>query len=105
MNGGPKTSSVRMEQVRWWMLTIPQSEFMPYLPPGITYCKGQLETAATGFAHWQLCVSFDRSQRLAAVKKTFGTKAHCEPIRNIEQSLAYVWKVETAIEGTRFIMI
>lgn len=35
--------NVNSAQARYWLLTIPHANFLPYLPPGVTYIKGQLE--------------------------------------------------------------
>lgn len=82
------------------MLTIPQHQFMPWLPDQVSYIRGQLERGATGYLHWQVLVLFKRSVRLAAVRKQFGD-VHAELSRS-EASDAYVWKEETRVEGTQF---
>jgi len=84
----------------YWMLTVPQSQFIPYLPRAVAYSKGQLEVGAGGFLHWQLIVVFERSVRLGAVREIYGP-VHCELTRS-EAALEYVWKEETAVPGTRF---
>jgi len=98
-------------QARYWILTIPQHGFTPYLPPGVTYIKGQLEEGqerdtrnadSTGFLHWQIIVAFATKKRLSAVTDTFG-KYHAEPTRS-NAADEYVWKDDTAIEGTRFLL-
>lgn len=89
-----------MVQGRYWLLTIPGHQFMPYLPPGVSYLKGQLELGAGGFLHWQLLVLFSRSVRLAKVRDTFGP-FHAELSRS-DAADTYVWKDETRVEGTKF---
>nr|QGF19349.1 replication associated protein [Antarctic circular DNA molecule] len=84
----------------YWLLTIRQESFMPYLPPGVTYIRGQLEIGEGGFVHWQVLVIFERSVRLAAVTKIFGP-AHAELSRS-DAADEYVWKDETSVAGTRF---
>lgn len=84
----------------YWMLTVPQSQFLPYLPPAVAYSKGQLEFGAGGFLHWQLIVVFERSVRLGAVREIYGP-VHAELTRS-EAAMEYVWKEETAVAGTRF---
>lgn len=32
-----------MSQARYWLLTIPHADFLPYLPPNVAYIRGQLE--------------------------------------------------------------
>lgn len=91
-----------MSQARYWLLTIPHHQFLPYLPPNYAYIKGQLESGNnTGFLHWQLLVIAKRAIRLAAIKKTFGNGIHAEPSRSSAAS-DYVWKDDTAIANTRF---
>lgn len=87
---------------RYWLLTIPQHDFLPYLPPTIKYIKGQLECGTdTGYVHWQLLAAFERTTRLAGVKRIFGDSAHCELSRSAAAD-AYVHKDDTAIPETRF---
>lgn len=46
-------------QARYWLLTIPQYAYMPYLPPACVYIRGQLESGSTNaYLHWQLLVLF-----------------------------------------------
>jgi len=91
-----------MAQARYWLLTIPQENFTPYLPNGIVYIKGQLELGdTTGFLHWQLLATFDKKTRLRGVKNIFGDRCHAEPSRS-EAADEYVWKDDTAVQGTRF---
>lgn len=88
-------------QARYWILTIPHADFLPYLPPNCSYIRGQLERAASGFIHWQIVVAFKSKQRLRAVKLTFGNTVHAEPSKSSAAD-AYVWKDDTAIPTTRF---
>jgi len=89
-------------QARYWLLTIPHADFTPYLPPQCQSLRGQLESGeGTGYLHWQLVASFKTKVRLAGVKRIFGDTCHAEPSRSAAAD-AYVWKDETAVEGTRF---
>lgn len=54
-----------------------------------------------GFKHWQIVCNFSRAVRRKAVKDIFGRECHAEPTRS-EAANSYVWKEETAVEGTRF---
>lgn len=88
-------------QARYWLLTIPQHAFMPYLPKQVRYLRGQLERGnANQYLHWQLLVLFAQKVRLATVRRIFG-EFHAEPSRS-DAANEYVWKDDTAIEGTRF---
>ncbi|MEY3324804.1 MAG: Sewage-associated circular virus6 [Bacteroidota bacterium] len=89
-------------KAKYWLLTIPHNEFLPYLPNGVLYLRGQLERGATtGYLHWQLLAIFSAQQRLATVKRTFGDAGHYEPSRS-DAADAYVWKEETRVAGTQF---
>lgn len=88
-------------QARYWILTIPYEDFTPYLPPNVTYIKGQLEQGASGYVHWQLLVHFDVKKTLHYVKFIFGERAHAESTRSAAAG-DYVWKDETRVQGTQF---
>ena len=88
---------------RWWILTISIAaypDWQPNLPDGVVYAKGQQEEGAGGFHHWQLVVCFQSNQRRAAVVRAF-PGAHAELTRS-QAAVAYVWKDDTAVGGTRF---
>lgn len=90
------------QQARYWMLTIPYEDFTPFLPPNVSYIKGQLEQGnATGYMHWQLIVYYPKKVTLHYVKLIFGDRVHAEPTRS-QAAAQYVWKEETAILGTQF---
>lgn len=89
-------------QARYWILTIPQHAYLPYLPPSVVYVRGQLERGhQTGYLHWQLIAIFPRAVRLAAVTALFGTGIRAEPTRS-EAAMEYVWKDDTRVDGTQF---
>lgn len=99
-----------MVQARFWLLTIPEEDWVrsSELPEKVVYLKGQLEEgserregAEGGYRHWQLYAHFKRAVRLAAVKKVFGRTCHAEATRS-EAAESYVWKEETRVEGTQF---
>lgn len=91
----------RYPQARYWMLTIPQEKFTPYLPSCCVYMKGQLELGnATQYLHWQIIVVFSKKVRRGRVKEVFG-EVHCEATKG-ELANEYVWKEDTRVEGTQF---
>lgn len=91
-----------LKQARYWLLTIPQHDFLPYLPPNAKYIKGQLERGNdTGYLHWQVLVIFSTKLRLGGVKLTFGDTVHAEPSRSSAAN-EYVWKDDTRIDNTQF---
>jgi len=103
--------SQKYSQGRYWILTVPHHAFVPYLPPTVVYCKGQLElgagrrlgddeTRGPGFLHWQFIACFDRKRRLRHVRDTFGPY-HAEVTKS-DAANDYVWKEDTRIEGTQF---
>ena len=87
-------------QNRYWILTIPHHQFTPFLPKEVDWIKGQLELSESGFLHWQLIAYFSKKARLTTVTNVFG-KFHAEPTRS-DAAEEYVWKDDTAVEGTRF---
>lgn len=87
---------------RYWILTIPQHCYTPYLPDGVQWIKGQLESgSSTGYLHWQLAISLPTAARLSRVVQIFGRESHAEPSRSAAVD-EYVWKEDTRIEGTQF---
>jgi len=85
---------------RIWIFTIPFHDYTPYLHSSFSYFKGQLETGAEGFIHWQIIGYSKKPTRLSALKKLFPT-AHMEPTRS-SAAEEYVWKEETRVDGTQF---
>lgn len=89
-------------QARYWLLTIPYHLFTPFLPPNVDYIKGQLESGGqSGYLHWQVVVYFPKKVTLHYVKRFFGDECHAEK-SNSAAVEEYVWKDDTAVEGTRF---
>lgn len=89
-------------QGRYWLLTIPQQHFTPWLPPRVSYIQGQLECGTnTGYLHWQLLVYFEDRIRLSGVTDVFGDSIHAELSRS-SAATSYTWKDESAVQGTRF---
>lgn len=88
-------------QARYWILTIPHANFLPFLPPGVVWIRGQLERGTNdGFLHWQLAVTFGTKVRLKRVRDTFGP-FHAEPSKS-DAAEQYVWKEDTRVDGTQF---
>lgn len=91
-----------MVQGCYWLLTIPHENFLPFLPPGIAYIRGQLESGSTtGYLHWQLLVICERSRRLGWIKTIFGDRIHGELSRSAAAD-EYVWKDDTRVANTQF---
>jgi len=67
----------------YWLLTIPHHAFVPYLPPGVAYIRGQLERGEnTGYLHWQLSLVLSKKQRIGFIKKLLGPECHAELSRS-----------------------
>lgn len=88
-------------KAKYWILTIPQHDWIPHLNHNIAYIKGQMELGEnTNYLHWQILIVLKQQQRLSFIKKIFDT-AHAEPSRS-EAANEYVWKENTSVPGTRF---
>lgn len=83
-----------------WLATIPHNGFTPWLPPGVSYIKGQLEEGEGGFLHWQVVVYFSGKKSLRQCRELFGP-FHFEITRSAAAE-DYVWKEETRVDGTQF---
>lgn len=93
---------IAYDQGVYWILTIPQHLYLPYLPNGIAYIRGQLELGAdTGYLHWQLLAVCHKKLRLAGIKKIFGSEVHAELTRSAAAE-EYVWKEDTRVANTAF---
>lgn len=97
---GSKSGLAKRRQGIFWILTIPQYAFTPYLPPGCNWIRGQLEQGEGGFLHWQVLVALRKKGSVATIRDCFGPY-HCELTRS-NAAAEYVWKTDTAIAGTKF---
>lgn len=89
-------------QSRWWIATIPLSDWVPQLPEGATYVVGQGETGISGYEHWQFVLHSKKKTTLAGVKLILGVEsAHLEATRS-DAAKAYVQKEDTRIAGSSF---
>lgn len=89
-------------QARYWLLTIPHAHYLPYLPTGLSYIKGQLERGNdTDYLHWQILAICKKKLRLRALKEIFGPECHAEPSRS-DAANEYVWKEDTRVPNTQF---
>jgi len=94
-------------QARYWLGTIHTAHGV-FVPPTelrggsslLVWLRGQQEIGEGGTVHWQLFAAFSKKCRLAKVISEV-CNGHWEPSRS-EAAEAYVWKDETAVEGTRF---
>ena len=90
-------------QFKWFLCTIPARVWNspPDLPPWASYIKGQKEVGESGYEHWQLVIYFSRKVTLTAAKRNLPQESYLEPSRS-SAALAYVWKDDTSVAGTRF---
>lgn len=93
-------------QARYWLGTINEAHGLFVPDESITrrsdmvWLRGQQERGTVeGRVHWQLFAAFSKKIRLNTIKTLIN--GHWEPSRS-EAAEAYVWKEESAIEGTRF---
>lgn len=86
----------RRRQGVYWLLTIPEADFVPSLPDGCRYVKGQLEEGEGGFRHYQLVCALKKKGSATTVRGMFGGRAHCELSRSTAAN-DYVWKEDTRI--------
>lgn len=86
----------------YWLLTVPQHLFLPFVPSACRYVGGQLECGREGgYLHWQLLVVFKKKVRLRAVKEVFGNEVHAEVTRSAA-ARDYCFKEDTRVENTQF---
>ena len=100
-NGMPSKQAVA------WIGTIPMADWDKYRDeyarcrPPLCYCRGQNEIGESGYSHAQVVAHFANKISLVACKKYFNGTGHWEPTRSAAAD-EYVWKDQTAVEGTRF---
>lgn len=113
LRGSTNSKRSSRKQGIFWILTIPFQHFVPYLPVGVSWIRGQLErgrggesstdeasTFEEGYLHWQFVIALSEKGSLRTVRGIFG-KFHAE-LTYSEAARDYVWKELTAVEGTRF---
>lgn len=91
-------------QGRYWLLTIPHHLFLPFLPNGVQWIKGQLERGTAndgqfpehGYLHWQVFCAFPTKVTLTKVKSIFGLQIHGEMSRSAAAE-DYVWKEDSRV--------
>lgn len=70
------------------------------LPGDTVWAKGQEEIGDGGFRHWQFIVAFRSKKSIRGLQEVY-PGAHAELTRSSAADL-YVWKDDTAVDGTRF---
>lgn len=88
----------------FWIITIPARDYTvpTELPLALTWIKGQKEVGdSTGYEHYQITCSFRKKVSRKSCHRFFGKSSHVELSKSRESS-EYVWKEDTAVEGTRF---
>nr|WAE43070.1 MAG: replication associated protein [Cressdnaviricota sp.] len=98
-----KQPSTHRRQGKYWLLTIPESShWVPELPIGVAFCKGQKEKGErTDHLHWQVfCITITKCS-VACIKGYFRTACHAE-LTYSKASEDYVWKESTRVPDTQF---
>jgi len=92
----------RRRQGIFWILTISCEQYpdQPGLSLELSWIRGQKEIGLGGFEHWQCVVAFKQKASLRTVQRVF-PGVHAEITRS-EAAVQYVWKEDSAVEGTRF---
>lgn len=92
-----------MSNGRFFLLTIPAASWTTptELHPDLSWVRGQQETAASGFLHWQVACRSFKVSRISKIKTLFCPQAHVELSRSAAAN-DYVWKEDTRVEGTQF---
>lgn len=85
-----------VRQARYWIGTIPESDWEPALTSPAIWLTGQLEQGASGFRHYQICFAFSSKKSLRQVTDSFPKKGHYEPTRSSAAEL-YCNKLESRI--------
>lgn len=82
----------------YWLGTIPgDQQWVPQLPGGVVFLRGQLESGESGYLHHQISFVTEKKCSLAAVQKLFEPViGHWELSRSAAAD-AYVWKEETRV--------
>lgn len=92
-------------QARYWIATISATNnvYYPCLIDPICGIKGQLELGEGGHLHWQLVLWVSKKITRAGLLVLLPPGTHVEPTRSAAAE-EYVFKDNTAIDGTRFIL-
>lgn len=84
-------------QGTYWIGTVPNPDWIPCLPNGCLYIRGQLEQGETGLVHYQLFFILGRKASLAAVRSLWSPViGHWELTRS-KAAEDYCWKEDTRI--------
>lgn len=89
-------------QARYWIITLSCaiSPLQPEITHPVVFGKGQQEIGESGFRHWQFIIILCEKASLRTIQRLY-PGSHAEPSRS-KAAESYVWKEETAVEGTRF---
>lgn len=92
------TNSTRLRQARYWMVTIPATDWQPdhWNTTGASFVKGQLERGDSGYEHYQLIAYYAKKTTISKLKNLWPRNCHLEPTRSAAAE-QYVWKEQTRI--------
>jgi len=109
-----KSNKASRRQGIFWICTVPYHHFVPWLPSGCVWIRGQLERGKlreidehgneledTGYLHWQFVVAFSEKKSLKGIISVFGKDGHYE-LTYSEGAADYCHKEDTCIVGTQF---
>lgn len=89
-------------QGRYWIATIPISDWTPQLPESTAYIHGQQELGSTtGYRHYQLFIITKQKSSIRQLRLWYTARGHFELTRS-DAAESYCLKDDTAIPGTRF---
>lgn len=86
----------------YWIVTLSSNHHpeQPVLTDRLQWIKGQQETGAGGFLHWQFCIALKKKARVGAVASLW-PGSHCELTRSAAAE-EYCCKEESRVPGTEF---
>lgn len=94
---GSSGAVAQRRQGRYWIGTIPRANWVPCLPEGLAYVRGQLEQGETGYEHWQvLFIAKKKISRRSLLAFGLPSQGHYELTRS-SAAEDYVWKEDTRI--------
>ncbi|AJD07481.1 MAG: replication associated protein [Arizlama virus AZLM_746] len=83
-------------QGTYWLGTIPFALWIPFLPAGCSFIKGQREIGQeSSYEHWQVFVITTTKQSLHGIKRIFGIQGSHWELTRSSAAEEYVWKEAT----------
>jgi len=92
-----RRTAVRRQGIYWVGTISEDSGWIPELPRGIVYIKGQLEEGTGGFRHYQVMFVSGSKCSLQKIKQLFHPVIGHWELSRSSAADAYVWKEETRV--------